>query len=128
MRKLIFIFGFFSFLFSCNAQKTLPQKLNGAYCDKVPGLIAFCLTFDGDTFHSALASMMFGYTGKGTYAIKNDSLILYYCKADSGYYVDGTTPAGTITKYKIKKATEAELIIKGTDEKDFSTLKKEKHE
>ena len=128
MQKLIFISGLFFFLFSCNAQKTFPKKLNGIYCDKVPGLIAFCLTFEGDTFHSAVGSMMFGYSGKGTYMIRNDSLILFYCKGDSGYYVDGTTPAGTITKYKIKKATESELIIKSEDEKEYSTLKKEKDE
>ncbi len=126
MKQLVLFFTFYIFFSNNMFSQEIPEKLNGMYCNKAGNIMAFCLTFEGDTFHSALASMMFGYAGKGTYKIKNDSLILYYCKGDSSYYVDRTTPSGTITKYKIKKATDAELIIKMNGEKKYSTLKKEK--
>jgi len=84
------------------------------------------MSFKGDTFYSGVVSMMFNYVGKGTYEIKDNELILNYCKGDSSRYVDGTVPSGTVKKYKIKKITSSEIIIRDEEKKDFTTLKKEK--
>lgn len=60
----------FTFVFSvvCFSQ-TVSEKLNGEYCENAGNIMAFCISFKGDTFHYGILSMMFNFVGKGTYYI-----------------------------------------------------------
>ena len=127
MKKIIFLYVLSSIFFSFSIYgQNIPNKLDGEYCDRAGNIMAYCMSFKGDTFRSGILSMMFNYVGKGTYTLNNDSLTLYYCKGDSSRYVDGTVPPGTVKKYFVKKITETELVIKDTEKKDITKLKKEK--
>lgn len=108
MKKIFFLSVTLSTLasLSINSSETsfsqnTPKKLDGQYCEKADGIMALCISFKGDTFHYGIFSMMLNEVGKGTYTLTESKLILNFCQADSGRYVDGTIPAGIVKEFEL---------------------------
>jgi hypothetical protein len=100
-RRIVLVALFTSYSLSsfCQVETSFQQVLNGTYCKKHNNFLATCLIFSNDSlFEYRIHTDVGGAFGKGTFFVKNDSLILKFEEVSS--YT--TFKKGTIWKYYIK--------------------------